>query len=52
MIPTELSAVVLIMTYWTDLSPAVFVTIFGIVIVVINSYHVRWYGELNFVLVS
>lgn len=47
-IPTELSAVVLIMTYWTDLSPAVFVTIFGIVIVVINSYNVRWYGEIEF----
>ena len=51
-IPTELSAVVLIMTYWTDLSPAVFVTIFGIVIVVINSYNVRWYGEIEFCFVS
>ncbi|KAI5949584.1 hypothetical protein KGF54_005461 [Candida jiufengensis] len=47
-IPNELSAVSVIMSYWSDLNPAVFITIFGVVIVVVNSYNVKWYGEVEF----
>ena len=47
-VPSELTAVSVIMTYWTDLSPAIFITIFGLVIVATNIYNVRWYGEIEF----
>ncbi|CAK9442160.1 uncharacterized protein LODBEIA_P59030 [Lodderomyces beijingensis] len=47
-IPNELAAVSVIMTYWTDLNPAIFITIFGLVIVAVNSYNVKWYGEIEF----
>ncbi|CAH6722129.1 dicarboxylic amino acid permease [[Candida] jaroonii] len=48
-IPTELSAITVVMRYWSDLNPAVWVTIFGVAMVVVNSYNVRWYGEIEFV---
>lgn len=47
-IPNELSATAVVMKYWTDLSPAVFITVFGLVIVAVNIYNVRWYGEIEF----
>ncbi|EMG50683.1 DIP5 Dicarboxylic amino acid permease [Candida maltosa Xu316] len=47
-IPGELSATTVILTYWTDLNPAIFITIFGVAIVAINIYKVKWYGEVEF----
>lgn len=47
-LPNELSAVAVVMTYWTDASPAIFITIFGLVIVAVNGYNIRWYGEIEF----
>lgn len=47
-IPSELSAVALVMTYWSDLNSAVWITVFGIIVVAINAYNVRWYGEIEF----
>ncbi|KAI3405143.2 hypothetical protein KGF56_002099 [Candida oxycetoniae] len=48
LIPGELTATTVIMTYWTDINPAVFITIFGLFIVATNIYKVRWYGEIEF----
>lgn len=48
LIPNELSAVAVIFRYWTDLNPAVWITIFGIACVAINSYNIKWYGEIEF----
>ncbi|KAI5949583.1 hypothetical protein KGF54_005460 [Candida jiufengensis] len=47
-IPNELAAVSVLMTYWTNLNPAIFVTVFGITIIVVNGYNVKWYGEIEF----
>lgn len=47
-IPNELSAVAVIMSYWSDLNPAVFITIFATVVIGINIYNVKWYGEIEF----
>lgn len=49
LIPNELSAVSVVMRYWTDLNPAFWITVFGVACVVINSYSVKWYGEVEFV---
>ncbi|EMG47354.1 DIP5 Dicarboxylic amino acid permease [Candida maltosa Xu316] len=48
-IPSELAATSVVMTYWTDLNPAIFISIFGVVLVGINIYKIRWYGEIEFV---
>lgn len=47
-IPSELSAVALVMTYWSDLNPAVWIAVFGAVVIAVNLYSVRWYGEIEF----
>ncbi|KAG7194220.1 uncharacterized protein KQ657_004933 [Scheffersomyces spartinae] len=47
-LPTELSAVAVVMSYWTTASPAIFITVFGLVIVAVNGYNIRWYGEIEF----
>lgn len=47
-IPSELAAVSVIMTYWSDINPALWISIFGVVIVAINCYNVKWYGEVEF----
>lgn len=47
--PSELSATAVIVSYWTDVSPAVFITIFGVCYVLTNIWSVRLYGELEYV---
>ncbi|CAI1659758.1 hypothetical protein SEUBUCD646_0M04610 [Saccharomyces eubayanus] len=49
LMPGELSATAVIMRYWTDISPAVFITIFGVLFVVTNIYTIRFYGEVEYV---
>lgn len=49
-VPSELSATAVVMSYWSDLNPAVWITIFGVLIVATNSYSVRFYGEFEYVL--
>lgn len=47
-LPTELSATAVVMTYWLSLNPAVWITIYGLIVVAINSYNIKWYGEIEF----
>lgn len=47
-VPGELGAVSVLMTYWSDLSPAIWVTIFGAIVIATNCYNVKWYGEIEF----
>ncbi|KAI5970766.1 hypothetical protein CANMA_000185 [Candida margitis] len=47
-VPGELAAVSVIVTYWTDINPALWISIFGIVIIATNCYNVKWYGEIEF----
>ena len=47
-LPSELSAAAVVMTYWTSISPAVFITIFGVLLVLSNLYSVRLYGEIEY----
>lgn len=48
LIPNELSATAVVMTYWTDLNPGIFIACFGVFIVAVNCYNIRWYGEIEF----
>ncbi|KAK6453723.1 uncharacterized protein RJT20DRAFT_151721 [Scheffersomyces xylosifermentans] len=47
-IPSELAATAVVMTYWSDVNPAVWITVFGVIIVATNSYKIGFYGELEF----
>ncbi|GMG56264.1 unnamed protein product [Ambrosiozyma monospora] len=47
--PGEISAAAVIVSYWTDLSPAIWISIIIVIIVASNSYSVRFYGEIEFV---
>ncbi|CCE92818.1 uncharacterized protein TDEL_0E05750 [Torulaspora delbrueckii] len=48
LMPGELSATAVVMTYWTDLSPAIFITIFGVLFILTNIYTIRFYGEIEY----
>ncbi|KAH3669211.1 hypothetical protein WICMUC_005050 [Wickerhamomyces mucosus] len=47
--PGEISAAAVIVSYWTDISQAVWITIIIIIIIATNSYSIRFYGEVEFV---
>lgn len=47
-LPSEISAAALVVGYWSDLNPAVWISIFIVVIVAMNSYNIRFYGEIEF----
>lgn len=47
-IPSELAAASVVTKYWTDVNPAVFITAFGVFMIIVNSYNVKWYGEIEF----
>ncbi|KAK6460960.1 amino acid permease/ SLC12A domain-containing protein [Scheffersomyces coipomensis] len=47
-LPGELSAVAVVMTFWSDLNPAIWITVYGLVVVLTNVYNVKWYGEIEF----
>jgi len=48
-IPVELAATAVVMQYWSDLNPAVWLTVFMVIIVAFNSYSIGFYGEVEFV---
>lgn len=49
LMPSEISAGAVIISYWSDLNPAIWITILGVLVVLTNSYSVRFYGEVEFV---
>lgn len=50
LVPSELAATEVVMTYWTNINPALWISIFGVIIIATNSYSVRLYGEIEFYL--
>lgn len=46
--PGEISAAAVIVSYWTDISQAAWISIIIFVIIATNSYTVRFYGEVEF----
>jgi amino acid transporter len=48
----ELSAAALIIQYWTDLSPAIWITVCFVPIIVLNYLPVNFYGEVEVVTCS
>lgn len=46
--PSEISAAAVVISYWTDISQAAWITIVIFVIIASNSYTVRLYGEVEF----
>lgn len=47
--PGEISAAAVIVSYWTDISQAAWISIIIFFIIATNSYTVRFYGEVEFV---
>lgn len=47
-LPAELTAAAVIVEFWNGTSPAVWITVFGIVLICSNLVFVRVYGELEF----
>lgn len=47
-LPVELSAAALVVSYWSPINPAVWITILGLTVIAVNSYKIRWYGEIEF----
>lgn len=47
-LPAELSAAAVLMSYWSDLNPAIWITIFLAVVIGINMIGTRAYGEAEF----
>lgn len=50
LIPSELAAGAVVISYWSDLNPAVWITILGILVVLSTAFGVRFYGELEYVM--
>jgi amino acid transporter len=53
--PNQLTAAALVIQYWVDrdtVNPGVFIAIFLVIIVVINYFGIRFFGELEFWLSS
>ncbi|KAH3679092.1 hypothetical protein WICMUC_001288 [Wickerhamomyces mucosus] len=46
--PGEISAAAVVISYWTDISQAVWISIIIVIILLTNSYSVRLYGEIEF----
>ncbi|KAH3681209.1 hypothetical protein WICPIJ_007822 [Wickerhamomyces pijperi] len=46
--PGEISAAAVVVSYWTDLSPAIWISIIIVVIIALNSWSIRFYGEVEF----
>lgn len=46
--PNELPATGVVMTYWTDKSPAIFINTFSVIVIAVNCYNVACFGEVEF----
>ncbi|KAL1744916.1 amino acid permease/ SLC12A domain-containing protein [Schizophyllum fasciatum] len=47
-LPAEMTAVAVLMQFWTTVNNAVWITLFGVLLLVSNLFLVRVYGELEF----
>ena len=47
-LPAEITATAVLVRFWTDVSNGVWITVFGILLLVSNLCLVRVYGELEF----
>lgn len=50
--PAEISAASFVIDYWTDLNPAIFISVFWVVIVALNMCAVKFFGETEFWIAS
>lgn len=48
MVPAEISAGAFVISYWTDINPGVWIAIFWVVLLALNLFAVRIYGECEF----
>ncbi|KAK0560874.1 amino acid transporter [Tilletia horrida] len=46
--PSQLNASALILAYWSSASPAIWVSVFLVLILLLNFAGVRWFGEIEF----
>lgn len=47
-IPSEISAICVLFTYWTSLNSSVFIVIFIVATAAVGLSHIRYYGEIEF----
>ncbi|ANB14576.1 Dip5p [Sugiyamaella lignohabitans] len=47
-IPSEFVAASVVVSYWSDLNPAIWLTIFIVLAILANSWSIRLYGEIEF----
>lgn len=47
-LPAELTAAAVLVSFWSDLNPAIFISIFLVVVIAINLLGTRAYGECEF----
>ena len=47
-LPAELTAAAVIVEFWSTINPAIWITVFGILVVISNFLFVRVYGEMEF----
>lgn len=51
-LPAELTAAAVIVEFWSTVNSAVWITIFGLLVVISNLLFVRVYGEMEFTFAS
>ena len=51
-LPAELVAAAVIVEFWNQTSPAVWIAVFGVLLLISNLFFVRIYGELEFTFAS
>ncbi|KAG0651995.1 Proline-specific permease [Hyphodiscus hymeniophilus] len=51
-LPAELVAAAVIVEFWSSINPAIWITVFGVLLVASNLFLVRIYGELEFTFAS
>lgn len=51
-LPAELTAAAVVVEFWNQTSSAVWITVFGLLLVTSNLFFVRIYGELEFTFAS
>ena len=51
-LPAELVAAAVVVEFWSSITPAVWITVFGLLLIASNLFFVRIYGELEFTFAS
>jgi yeast amino acid transporter len=51
-LPAELTAAAVVVEFWSMISPGIWITVFGLLLVISNLLFIRIYGEMEFTFAS